>query len=240
MDVSPTTTVTATFDADPGSAALALADSKGVSVGGAALYDAASKTVTFTPDNPLGWSTVYKATVSVADGSMSPVSWTFTTTAEPTEQTVATMFGNAIPTNPWWDDTNKAQVATRFSVDVAGQVTGVRFYKGSTNTGQHTGYLWKADGTKLAEVQFMSETADGWQTAQLASPVDLVPGVEYRVGLYSTTGRYAVDLGTLASQTTVGPFTIPAQGGAWIYSTNFPSNVSTNNYWVDVLYTPAQ
>ncbi|WP_417563765.1 DUF4082 domain-containing protein [Microbacterium sp.] len=237
--VAPTSTVTATFDTDPGSAAVAVANGSAV-VPGSTAYDAASKTVTFTPTDPLVWKTTYTATVTVDGATVSGGSWSFTTADPPVVQTAQTIFGDALPTNPWWNDPDAVQVATRFSVDASGQATGVRFYKGSANTGQHTGFLWSADGKKLAQVDFMSETADGWQTAQFATPVTLQPGVEYRVGLYSTTGRYAVDMGTLAAQTTVGPFTIPANGSAWIYSTDFPSNVSTNNYWVDVTFTPTE
>ena len=33
----------------------------------------------------------------------------------------------------------------KFRSDVAGQVTALRFYKGSGNTGTHVGHLWTAD-----------------------------------------------------------------------------------------------
>ncbi|WP_242497807.1 DUF4082 domain-containing protein [Microbacterium protaetiae] len=238
-DVAPTTTVTTTFASDPGTANVSVSSGT-TPVAGTTVYDSDSKTVTFTPTEPLAWSTAYDVTITVDDATVSDGTWSFTTADAPAVETAQTIFGDSLPANAWWDDPDAVQVATRFTVDAGGEATGVRFYKGSANTGQHTGYLWNADGTQLAEIQFTGETADGWQTAQFAEPVELEPDVEYRVGLYSTTGRYAVDIGTLAKETTVGPFTIPASGSAWIYSTDFPSNVSTNNYWVDVLYTPAE
>jgi acyl-CoA thioesterase len=41
-------------------------------------------------------------------------------------------------------------VGVKFLSDVAGFITGIRFYKGATNTGTHVGHLWSADGTLLA------------------------------------------------------------------------------------------
>lgn len=207
-------------------------------VAGASVYDSATRTVTFTPTQPLAWSTGYTATAAAGGELISGATWSFTTAAAPPVVNVTSIFGDATPQNPAWNDPDGVQVSTRFMVDVAGSVTGIRFYKGATNTGAHTGYLWSADGVKLAEIEFAGETSQSWQTAALSTPVVLQPGVEYRVGLYSTTGRYAVDLGTLAGQTVSGHFTVPASGSSWIYSREFPNNLSTNNYWVDVLFDP--
>ena len=50
-----------------------------------------------------------------------------------------------------------------------GFVTGVRFYKGTGNTGTHPA-LWTASGQLLATGTFTNETATGWQTATFAQP----------------------------------------------------------------------
>lgn len=239
MDVAPTTTVTAVLDADVPATAITLRAGT-TNVAGVSVYDSATRTVTFTPAEPLAWSTVYTATSAADDQQISDATWSFTTAAAPPVVDVTSIFGDATPQNPAWNDPDGVQVSTRFSVDVAGAATGIRFYKGATNTGAHTGYLWNANGVKLAEVEFTGESAESWQTAALSTPVTLQPGVEYRVGLYSTTGRYAVDLGTLADQTISGHFTVPASGSSWIYSREFPNNLSTNNYWVDVLFDPIE
>lgn len=238
-DAAPTAPIVAIIGGSTGSASLALMTGS-ATVSGASAYDPASRTVTFTPTAPLNWSTTYTATVSATGATVENPSWSFTTSAAPQVADVTTMFGNSSPLHPAWDDPDGVQVSTRFTVDVAGQARGVRFYKGDANTGEHTGYLWSADGTQLAEVVFADETVDGWQTAQFTASVDLAPGTEYRVGLYSTTGRYAVDPGTLAGATSVGHFAIPESGSAWVYSKGFPSNLSTNNYWIDVLFDPRE
>ncbi|WP_404435877.1 DUF4082 domain-containing protein [Microbacterium aerolatum] len=239
IEAAPTTTVTATLSVDAPAAVLALVTGT-AGVAGASVYDPQTRTVTFTPEEPFAWSTAYTATLTAGDAQIADGTWSFTTAEAPPIVDVTNIFGDATPQNSAWNDPDGVQVATRFSVDVAGSATGIRFYKGAANTGDHTGYLWDAEGVKLAEVQFADETADGWQTAALSTPLDLLPGVEYRVGLYGTTGRYAVDLQTLAAETVVGHFTIPASGSSWIYSREFPSNLSTNNYWVDVLFDPVE
>ena len=51
-----------------------------------------------------------------------------------------------------------------------GTVTGIRFYKSSTNTGTHVGNLWTADRQLLAPATFTGETASGWQQRHLRQP----------------------------------------------------------------------
>ena len=66
--------------------------------------------------------------------------------------------------------------ASRWTADVDGQVTGVRFYKGPLNLGSHTGSLWTAAGGLLATVAFTGESGSGWQTAYFTAPVDVTAG----------------------------------------------------------------
>ena len=56
------------------------------------------------------------------------------------------------------DDASAVELGVRFTADVAGTITGMRFYKGPQNTGTHTGTLWSATGTKLATATFTSES----------------------------------------------------------------------------------
>jgi len=235
IEVPPTATVSTRLSPAPPEAAVALTGPDGA-VDGENAYNAATGALVFTPARPLEWSTSYVATVTSPSGTLANATWTFTTAAEPVVVDIETMFGDAVPQHPSWEDPREVQVATRFTVDTAGEATGVRFYKGSGNTGQHTGYLWNAAGERVAEVEFSGESLDGWQTAHFAAPILIEAGVEYRVGLYSTTGRYAVDLGALAEQTHVGPFTIPAQGSAYVYGREYPAELSAHNYWVDITF----
>src|SRR3546814_20679943 len=62
--------------------------------------------------------------------------------------------------------------------------------------------LWNADGTLLASATFTNETASGWQTANLNTPVAITAGTTYIAsshtgGDYSATGdRKSVVEGT--------------------------------------------
>src|SRR4051794_39968894 len=46
------------------------------------------------------------------------------------------------PANPSENDSDSVELGMKFRADQAGFVTGVRFYKGTGNTGTHTGSLW--------------------------------------------------------------------------------------------------
>src|SRR2546421_233374 len=70
---------------------------------------------------------------------------------------------SAVPGTPSEPDTAAVEVGTKFRSDVDGYVTGVRFYKGTGNTGTHVGHLWATDGRNLGTVTFAGETASGWQ-----------------------------------------------------------------------------
>lgn len=68
-------------------------------------------------------------------------------------------------------DTVAVELGVKFNADVDGYITGIRFYKASTNTGTHTGTLWSSTGTKLATATFTGETVSGWQQVNFATPV---------------------------------------------------------------------
>ena len=236
--VAPTVSIAAAVSgADSPTASIAVTSSAGP-VPGTSLYSVGSGSVTFTPTVPLSWSTRYTATVSSGSTQIGS-SWSFTTTTVPVTVTAQSIFAaDAMPANVNWNDPATVQVGTRFSTSVAGTVTTIRFYKGPTNTGTHTGYLWSATGALLATVSFSGESASGWQQASLSTPVTLEPGLEYRVGLLSTTGMYSVDLNGLATAMTSGSLSTPANGGAYVYGNTFLSNTSAHNYWVDLVFVP--
>ena len=238
INVAPTVSATAAVTgADAATVTLQLAGPSGA-IAGTSTYAASSGIVSFSPTSALAWSTAY--TVSAMSGTTQiGSSWSFTTAATPTG-TQSIFAPSAVPVNVSFNDPSAVQVGTRFTSSVAGTVTAIRFYKGSANTGAHTGYLWSSNGTELATVTFTAETASGWQQMTLTTPVSLVVGAEYRVGLYSATGMYAADANGLASPMTSGSLSTPASGGAYVYgtSTSFLGNTSPQNFWVDVVFVP--
>ena len=87
----------------------------------------------------------------------------------------------------------------KFRSDIAGYITGVRFYKGAGNTGTHVGHLWTASGTLLATATFTAETASGWQQVDFAQPVQIQANTTYVASYFAPNGHYAFNSAYFAS-----------------------------------------
>ena len=142
-------------------------------------------------------------------------------------------------------DTSAIELGLKFRSDVDGQVTGVRFYKSTQNTGTHVGRLWSSSGQLLAQATFSNESASGWQQVNFPSPVAITANATYVVSYHAPVGRYAVDEGYLNAPYTKGPLRAPsnseaAGNGVYRYGSGgvFPtSTYRSSNYWVDVVLT---
>ncbi len=152
----------------------------------------------------------------------------------------------AVPANPSDADTTPVELGTKFRSDVAGNVVGVKFYKGSTNTGTHTGSLWNMAGTRLATVTFSGETASGWQQATFASPVAITANTTYIISYFTPTGNYAGDNGFFATKSVDAPPLhalkegTDGSNGVYLYASGggFPNaTFGSTNYWVDVVFS---
>jgi hypothetical protein len=146
-----------------------------------------------------------------------------------------------VPGTPNSQDSNQVEVGVRFTSDVPGAVSGVSFYKGSSNTGSHVGNLWTSTGTLLATGAFTNETASGWQTLTFATPVVIQPNTVYVASYHTTSGFYSSDAGFYTSPVNSWPLHAPAGfNGVFSYGgTQFPTGTfSSNNYWVDVIFNP--
>jgi Domain of unknown function (DUF4082)/Concanavalin A-like lectin/glucanases superfamily/Bacterial Ig domain/Secretion system C-terminal sorting domain len=144
-------------------------------------------------------------------------------------------------------DGQPIEVGVKFRSSIAGYITGVRFWKGSsTNTPTHIGHLWSSTGTKLAEANFGTETASGWQTVTFTSPVAISANTTYVASYFSPSGRYASTNPYFSTATTNGYLTALANGtdgsnGVYLYSATggFPiSGFQSQNNWVDIVFTP--
>jgi hypothetical protein len=143
------------------------------------------------------------------------------------------------------NDRKAVEVGMKFRSDVAGTVTGVRFFKGSSNTGTHTGHLWSSTGALLASVTFTGETGSGWQQALFATPVTINANTTYVVSYHAPVGFYS---STKDYFSTASADNAPLHGlasgvdganGVYRYgSAAFPTDSFKNtNYWVDVVFT---
>ena len=116
------------------------------------------------------------------------------------------LFGaNYVPYITSENDSGSYELGMKFQSTVPGWVAGVRFYKGTGNSGTHTGSLWTSSGTLLATGTFTNETASGWQTLTFANPVQISANTTYVVSYYDPEGHYAIDEEYFASQVNVPP-----------------------------------
>ena len=140
-----------------------------------------------------------------------------------------------------WDDTSAVTLGVPFYTDTAGQVTGVRFYKASTNRGTHIGSLWSSGGTELASVTFSGETAAGWQQANFSSPVSIAANTTYVIAYFAPSGSYADDQYYAWTSLNSAPLHISGSTGVYAYGSGstFPTESwNRSNYWVDVVFAP--
>jgi methionine-rich copper-binding protein CopC len=252
--VATTTTVTATFSepVQSSTVVLTLRDPSGASVAGSVSYDSAARRATFTPSAPLAAGTPYTATVSgAADPSgnvMSAVSWSFNTASgTPAPSCPCSIWSSsATPATPADADPAAVEIGVKIRADVAGQITGIRFYKGAGNGGTHVGHVWSSTGQLLGTVTFSGETSSGWQQATLPAPVPVTAGTTYVVSYFAPNGHYAGDAGYFATRgVDTGPLHALADGqdgpnGVYRYGGGFPTDSwQSSNYWVDVTFTTA-
>lgn len=140
------------------------------------------------------------------------------------------------------NDTASVTLGLKFSSDVPGSITGVRFYKGSRNTGAHVGTLWTNAGKKLASITFSGETATGWQQANFSTPITITANTTYVVSYLAPRGSYACDQNYSWSKVSAAPLRVVGTSpGVYAYgsSTQFPNGAwNRSNYWVDVVFRP--
>ena len=143
---------------------------------------------TWTP-NGLGLLTIKSRAVDDSGNLETPSAGVTVTVAGP----ISIWSNAAAPVTAADSDSSATEVGVKFRSDVAGYITGIRFYKGSTNTGTHVGSLWTSTGTLLAQATFTSETASGWQQVTFASPVAINANTTYVASYHTNVGHYAED-----------------------------------------------
>ncbi|MFJ3670763.1 DUF4082 domain-containing protein [Streptomyces sp. NPDC090106] len=252
-DASITSSVSAVFSAavDSDGLTFTVKDPNGNTVPGAVTLPASNK-ATFTPSTELSLHTTYTASVQGSDvwgNTMTePKTWSFTTSSTPPAVTCpCTLWSpSTVPsTTDMTGDTNSVELGTRFTSSASGWITGVTFYKGTGNTGTHTGSLWSDGGTLLASGTFTNETATGWQTLTFATPVAVTADTRYVVSYHAPNGHYAVDGGYFASAHQSYPLTGTADtatshNGLYKYGADaaFPTgSYGSANYWVGPVFT---
>ncbi len=182
---------------------------------------------------------------------------TTTTTVTMNTNVTATATFNPKAGNDIWPNTTApvsadsgpdgaVELGVKFRSDTAGNISGIRFYKASTNTGTHVGNLWTSTGTLLATATFTNETASGWQQVNFATPVAIAANTVYVASYHANSGHYSCDQNYFASTGVDAPplhllaTGVSGNNGVYAYGSSsvFPSQGwNSSNYWVDVVYS---
>lgn len=129
------------------------------------------------------------------------------------------------------------EMGMKFTSTLPGKITAIRFHKPAGDDGTHTGRIWDAGGNELASVVFTGETASGWQTAQLGTPVTIAENTTYVVSVNSVSGYGASPAG-FVNKVSNGPLSSIA-GGNGVFGTvgNYPqSSYGNTNYFRDIVF----
>src|SRR5205807_7268041 len=152
---------------------------------------------------------------------------------------------STVPGNPSVSDPGPLELGVKFQSDINGSITGIRFYKGTLNTGTHVGNLWSTSGQLLATATFSNETATGWQQVNFSAPVAITANTVYLASYFAPNGHYAGDNNYFANSGVDNPplhfLKDGVNGGNGVYayggSSSFPSSsYLATNYWVDVVF----
>ncbi|KAF3884583.1 MULTISPECIES: DUF4082 domain-containing protein [Nostocales] len=247
--IAPTTINTNTFE---------LRNSANALVSATVTYNEANRTATLIPTTSLAANTTYTATLKggttdprikdlAGNALATSYTWSFTTGSLPcpSEQPCSIWNNSATPSNPSEADSSAIEIGVKFRSDFNGYITGIRFYKGSGNTGTHVGTLWSSTGQQLARATFSNETSSGWQQVNFSTPVAITANTVYVASYHTNVGRYAADKNFFASSGVDNPPLyalrngVSGANGLYSYGSNpiFPtSSYQSSNYWVDVVF----
>ncbi len=247
--IDPATVTTSTFE---------LRNAANAVVASTVSYNATTRTATLTPSAALPAGATLTATVRggatdpriknpAGDAMAANSSWSFATSSGTGPACPCSGWApGVVPGTPSVNDPSAVELGVKFRTDVGGFITGIRFYKGTGNTGTHVGNLWTSGGTLLASANFSGETTSGWQQVNFATPVAVTANTVYVASYFAPNGNYAGDNGFFANNGISNPPVNLLQngvsGGNGVYqygaASSFPSSTyQSSNYWVDVVFT---
>src|SRR5262249_2097849 len=142
--------VTLAVPAPPGGALVGLTSSN-PAVATVPLNTLIPATATSTTFN-INTSVVSSATSSDITASYNSLSSLATLAVRPVNTSIKYSLWNSSAAPTVADDggTSPIEVGVKFTADVSGFVSGIRFYKSAANTGVHMGSLWTSTGQLLA------------------------------------------------------------------------------------------
>ncbi|NEH28002.1 DUF4082 domain-containing protein [Rhizobium ruizarguesonis] len=204
-------------------------------------FNASTRTFSGTPTT----AGSYGVKVTATDIGGLSTNETFTIAAAAGPSTYSLFSASSTPAQTNLNDGQQLELGVKFTSNVAGAVTGIRFYRSANDNGQNVVDLWSSTGTKLGTATFATTTASGWQTVNFTTPVTIAANTNY-IASYHTTGAYVATANFYTTAVTSGPLTAPASGnGVYRYGGSatagiFPNaTFSATNYWADVVFRPS-
>jgi len=176
-----------------------------------------------------------------------PSAGTAVITVNPPDCPCSDWNSSTVPTQVDSGDPSAGEYGVRFRSDFDGYISGLRFYKASTNVGTHVGNLWSNTGTLLATATFTGETSSGWQQVNFSTPVLISANTTYVASYFTPSGHYSDSPKYFAASGADAPPLhflengVDGPNGIYAYSSSsiFPtSTYNSTNYWVDVVYVP--
>jgi len=207
-------------------------------------FNATTRTFSGTPTT----AGTYGVKVTATDLGGLAANENFNIAASTAPVTYSLFNASSTPTQTNLNDGQQLELGVKFQSNVAGDVTGIKFYRSANDNGQNVVDLWTTTGTKLATATFAGTTGSGWQTVNFSTPVTITANTNY-IASYHTTGAYVATDAFFASAVTNGPLTAQSSavaGGNGVYAYGgsattglFPtSSYDSANYYADVVFRP--
>jgi len=206
-------------------------------------FNAATRTFSGTPT--AAGTTSVRVTATDLGGLATSETFNITATTAPTTYSLFTAANTPVQTN--LNDGSQLELGVKFQSNVAGTITGIKFYRSANDNGQNVVDLWSSTGTKLATATYSSTTGSGWQTVNFGTAVSISANTTY-IASYHTTGTYVATNNYFTNAVTSGPLTAMSNataGGNGVYAYGgtatagiFPNaTYGSSNYWVDVVFS---
>jgi fibronectin type 3 domain-containing protein len=215
---------------------------------------ATATTTSYSDTGLTAGTTYYYQVIATGGGNSSAASNTAsaTTTGTAPPPTTDSIWGTSYSPKVNSDYDGEAgqtfELGVQFESNVAGQVTGVLFYKQRGTTGTNVAHLWSSTGTLLASATFTNETSSGWQKVSFATPVAIEANTIYTVSYDTGSPLFYYESEYFASGgVTNGNLTAPQSttingkvldNGVYNYGGEFPGvSQYYANFWVDVAFS---
>ncbi|MBY4618549.1 putative Ig domain-containing protein, partial [Rhizobium redzepovicii] len=132
-------------------------------------FNATTRTFSGTPTT----AGTYGVKVTATDLGGLAANENFNIAASTAPVTYSLFNASSTPTQTNLNDGQQLELGVKFQSNVAGDVTGIKFYRSANDNGQNVVDLWTTTGTKLATATFAGTTGSGWQTVNFSTPVTI-------------------------------------------------------------------